>query len=169
MIPALATCPSCGARTDGRPACSGCGRLLEPARVEPVVPLPRLFRMETTAQGVRFVGRVQLVIVIVILIVFPPIGLLLAFARTEVRIEGDAVEVRSFAMPTSRTGRFPLHTVADAAWTAQPAKNGGYTYKASLVLTDGATIELGFSAAGQPEVLHIANALRGALAAQKRT
>jgi hypothetical protein len=111
---------------------------------------------------------VPLVVVIVLLVFVLPVGLLFAFAKVQVSLEGDVVEVRSFAMPTERTGRFPLHDVADAAWTSTPAKNGGLEYRAALVLADGATIGLGFYG-GQPEVLHIVAALRGALVAQKKT
>jgi len=165
-VPA-STCPSCGATTAGQVACPRCGRKLVTALVQPAVPAPRLFHMETTQCGVRFVGRPALIIVILLLILLPPLGVVLAFAKTEVRIEGDVVEIRSFAMPTSRTGRFPLQTVADVAWTSEPAKNGGFNYRAEIVLTDATTVGLGFYG-GQPEVLHIVDALRNAIAAQKK-
>jgi len=161
------TCPSCGAAPSGQIACPRCGRRLVTPAVQPVVPTPRLFHMETTSRGLRFVGRPALLIVILLLILLPPLGLVLAFAKTEVRIEGDVVEIRSFAMPTTRTGRFPIHTVADVAWTSEPAKNGGFNYRAELVLTDATTVGLGFYG-GQPQVLHIVDALRNAIAAQKK-
>ena len=163
-------CPRCNVTValtaGGQGVCGSCSQLVGDADVLPAAPPERLFRVIHTDRGVRFVGRQQLVIVIVLLLFVLPVGLVLAFAKTEVRIEDGFVEVRSFAMPTTKTGRFPLGQVTDAAWVSEPAKGGGLAYAVTLLLADGQTIKLGF-AVFRESAVYVANALRQALRSAK--
>ncbi len=157
-------------------------------------PPTRRFREESLPERTTFRGKTSLAIVLLMVgnlvfiagleaailllgnvkgfpLVFTvlPIPFLIALVmslvhESEVTVDRQGVEMRSFPFRGGSAGVYPRSSITDFAWVKTPGRRGGDTFTVKLALRDGRALDVPLQVEGEAESLFVVGRLRAALA-----
>jgi hypothetical protein len=83
--------------------------------------------------------------------------------ESEVTVDRQGVEIRSFPFRGATAGTYPRSAIADVGWGKTPRSRGGHTFAVKLTMRDGRVLDVPLQVDGEAESAFVAARLRAAL------